>query len=89
MEPAKIKRKTMSYPSEFDGWQTYPQSLDFPPLVVDTNASNDRLKQSASRLFVGQGEGSLGLLEFGPIVHPGRLLGQTFFFKLMSRRWYT
>jgi hypothetical protein len=80
MERVKTKRKTMSYPSEFDGWQTYPQNLDFPPLMVDANTSNDRLKQSASRLFVGQDEGSLGLLEFGPIVHGGRLLGHTFFF---------
>jgi hypothetical protein len=72
MNPVKIAKKSMSYPSEFDGWSTYPQNLDFPPLVIDAVTSNDRLKQNASRLFVGQGEGGLSLLEFGPVVHAGR-----------------
>lgn len=70
----------MSYPLEFDGWQTYPHSLDFPPLVVDANSFNDGLSQKASRLFVEESESSLGLLEFGPKAHAGRLPVCTLFF---------
>lgn len=68
MEPGKNKPK-MPYPLEFDGWPNYPASLGFSPLMVDAEASNDLLKRSANRLFVDDGEDSLGLLEFGPLSH--------------------